>query len=76
MDLLRSCETAASTLWTAVAQTPDDTMRAFSAFSAFSAFNTPGFGAGSGNRLGDTVMVCSNRTVLTEWRPDSGYLKP
>ncbi len=73
MVLLRLYGTAGSPLWAALAQTPDDTMRAFSAFGAF---NTPGFGAGSGNRLGDTVMVCSNRTVLTEWRPDSGYLNP
>ncbi|WP_158933917.1 hypothetical protein [Burkholderia sp. S171] len=39
---------------------------------AFSVFNTPGFRAGSGNRLGDAIMACSNGTVLTEWRPDSG----
>jgi hypothetical protein len=47
-------------------------MRALSAFSAFSAFITPGFRAGSGNRLGDAIMACSNGTGLTEWQPDSG----
>jgi hypothetical protein len=46
--------------WAAVAETSRDTMR------ACSAFNTPGFGAGSGNRLGDAIMACSNGTVLTE----------
>jgi len=49
--------------WMAVAETSRDTMRALSAFSAF---NTPGFRAGSGNRLGDTIMACSSGTVLTE----------
>jgi len=62
MDLLRSCENAGSTQWAAVAETSHDTMR------AFSAFNMPGFWAGSGNRLGDAIMACSNGTVLTEWR--------
>jgi hypothetical protein len=69
MDLLRSCEIASSMQWVAVAKTSHDTMRAFSAFSTF---NMPGFGAGSGNRLGDTIMACSNKTVLPEWRPDNG----
>jgi len=47
--------------WAAVTQTSHDTMR------ALGAFNTPGFRAGSGNRLGDAIMACSNGTVLTEW---------
>ena len=59
MDLLRSWETAGSMQWAAVAETSHDTVR------AFSAFNTPGFRAGSGNRLGDAIMACSNGTVLT-----------
>jgi hypothetical protein len=50
--------------WTPVAEASRDTTRAFSAL--FGALNTPGFGAGSGNRLGDAIMACSNGTVLTE----------
>jgi len=61
MDPLRACESAGPLQWAAVAETSHGTTR------AFSGFNTPGFRAGFGNRLGDAIMACSNRTVLTEW---------
>jgi hypothetical protein len=60
MDRLRSCEIAGSMQWAALAGTSHITVR------VFRAFNTPGFRASSGNRLGDTIMACSNGTVLTE----------
>ncbi|SOE67993.1 hypothetical protein SAMN05414139_03184 [Burkholderia sp. D7] len=72
MDLLRSCDTgdtACSMQWTAFATTSGGTVR------ALGAFNTPGLVAGSGNRLGDAIMACSNGTVLTKWRSHSGWLK-
>jgi hypothetical protein len=60
MDRLRSCAIAGSMQWEAVADTSHIAVR------AFRAFNMPGFRASSGNRLGDTIMACSNGTMLTE----------
>jgi hypothetical protein len=57
---MRSWATVRAMRWMAFADTSRDTIQ------ALSALNTPGFGAGSGNRLRDTIMACSNGTMLTE----------